>query len=64
MNDKELLKAFKEYRTRAGRAKAISELTAKEVCPRTAEDLCGDDYKRSPSKKTRRAIEEIVKKAS
>lgn len=64
MSDEELMKAFKEYRNRVGRAKAISELTARDICTRTADVLASGDYDLKPKRKLRRALEEIVKKAS
>lgn len=64
MTDKELLKAFKEHKEKVGRAKALSELTAREISPRTADLLVTGDYDKKPRRKVRHALEEIVKQAS
>lgn len=57
--------AFKKYKARVGREKALAELMLRKVSPRTADNLCGDeDYGRELRSKIRKAIEEIVAKAS
>jgi hypothetical protein len=64
MSDEKLLKKFDEYREEVGRAKALSELTLRGISPRMADLLASGDYKLSPRRKLRRALEEILGVAS
>jgi hypothetical protein len=61
MSDEELLKAWARYQQGVGKAKAISELTLREVSTRTAELLVSGDYKQKPRRKLRRVLEALVK---
>lgn len=64
MSDEELLKRFKEWTKRAGRPKAISSLTIRDVSPRTADEVTNQfgEYNRRPKGKLRAAMTDILKK--
>jgi hypothetical protein len=61
MSNDDLLKAFKKWKDKAGRSRALSCLTARSLSPRTAEYLVTDAYTMQPKAKLRAALMDILK---